>query len=389
MKKLKNFFLKFIPLILIFLSVETGNLIIFFVIRNQTTNFVQKISSENENSLIDPYFGYRAKLYKENYLRNQYLKNISSMGFFCGGSIDCNVQDEKYADYAIFGGSLAIQICDEFVKRNIEGEVIKCFALEAGKQPQQAQILSYLLVSGWKFKNIINIDGHNEIADGIRANFSKKVYPSFPFAWNERINNLKLLEENNFKDFIFWMKFRRIADKYRQNKFFTIKVASIIFSRYVERKLTLLQKSENNRLDLENDLLRNGPFFENDIEKYKNFASDLWINSSFFMENIASSNKAKYFHFLQPNQYIKNTKIYSEKEKKIAIKNPINEQLLNEMYPILIDLGYKKIKNFYSLTNIFDNNNETIYIDECCHINQKGKKIIFEEIIKSINNKNI
>jgi hypothetical protein len=75
----------------------------------------------------------------------------------------------------------------------------------------------------------------------------------------------------------------------------------------------------------------------------------------------------RYYHFLQPNQYLSGSKPMSEAEKRVAIQadHPYR-QGVETGYPLLIRNG-RALKEqgipFYNLTGIFKDYPEAIYID--------------------------
>jgi hypothetical protein len=61
---------------------------------------------------------------------------------------------------------------------------------------------------------------------------------------------------------------------------------------------------------------------------------DLWKNCSLQMRNLCVANNTKYIHFLQPNQYLDNSKTLSDWENEFAY-DPKHDfhQVVLEMYP--------------------------------------------------------
>ena len=95
------------------------------------------------------------------------------------------------------------------------------------------------------------------------------------------------------------------------------------------------------------------------------------------MARLADSNGFKYFHFLQPNQYYKESKIFTDEEKTIAItqgEHPWRTSV-ELAYDLLIKEGDNLKEggvNFTNLIMMFKNERRTVYIDNCCHFNRYG-----------------
>ena len=92
--------------------------------------------------------------------------------------------------------------------------------------------------------------------------------------------------------------------------------------------------------------------------------------------------------FLQPNQYFSGSKPLSDVEKSIALKRMETAgPLVDDAYPRLRDLSRRLRERgipSYDLTMIFENTEETLYQDSCCHLNERGMSLLAEEIVASI-----
>ena len=108
------------------------------------------------------------------------------------------------------------------------------------------------------------------------------------------------------------------------------------------------------------------------------------------LDRLCRGSGIRYFHFLQPNQYLAGSKPILEEEKRTAIfkGHPYGEGV-ERGYPILIRLG-ERLRGqgvaYHDLTKIFAGHAEPIYIDNCCHYNQAGYDIMAEAIAQAIRN---
>ena len=95
----------------------------------------------------------------------------------------------------------------------------------------------------------------------------------------------------------------------------------------------------------------------------------------------------EYYHFIQPNQYLKNSKPLSEEELVIFGKG--GSPLIEKWYPALKS-KVEKLKrsgvNIYDATMIFEGEPRTLYTDTCCHFNSLGNEILSNFIYSSIVN---
>ena len=98
------------------------------------------------------------------------------------------------------------------------------------------------------------------------------------------------------------------------------------------------------------------------------------------MAHLCAANGIRYFHFLQPNQYLPNTKSMGEAERQVAYRQdqPYQAGVVSG-YPLLREKG-KELSSqrvqFFDLTQIFAAHPEPVYGDSCCHFNDHGLEIL-------------
>jgi hypothetical protein len=92
------------------------------------------------------------------------------------------------------------------------------------------------------------------------------------------------------------------------------------------------------------------------------------------------------FFFLQPNQYLKGSKPFSEQEKRLVI-DPLRVEGTNEMM-VLLKAAARNVRHagvpMYDLTGIFSNTVETVYKDNCCHLNELGNELMADAVVSNI-----
>ncbi len=90
--------------------------------------------------------------------------------------------------------------------------------------------------------------------------------------------------------------------------------------------------------------------------------------------------------FLQPNQYLKNSKPFSEHEKQVAV-DPSRIESTHEMM-ILLKAAAQDLRRsevpIFDLTGIFSDTVETVYKDDCCHLNDLGNQIMADAVVSNI-----
>jgi hypothetical protein len=122
-------------------------------------------------------------------------------------------------------------------------------------------------------------------------------------------------------------------------------------------------------------------------ELYANLVQ-IWEDSSKQMQAICLANDIQYFHFLQPNQYDTGSKPLSELELKTAfLEDYPYRPGVERGYPLLKEAGRRLIAagvHFVDLTDIFKATPESVYVDTCCHLNERGNEIIAIRIAESM-----
>lgn len=140
---------------------------------------------------------------------------------------------------------------------------------------------------------------------------------------------------------------------------------------------------------------------EPSVDKEQVFEQSLrvWREGTTQMARTARANNIKYYHVLQPNQYLPDSKELSETEKKSAYVPTMRDDSLflhvykyqegvEELYPQMREIGQeleqKSELRFIDATQIFKNTRDTIYVDPCCHYNERGSHMLIDAVADKI-----
>ncbi|NNE97723.1 MAG: hypothetical protein HKN25_01750 [Pyrinomonadaceae bacterium] len=303
---------------------------------------------------------------------------------------------------AVLGGSVARGFSDLGISmlvkklrlhadfRKMEFQIVPV-ALGGYKQPQQLLAMNYLLSLGAEFDMVINIDGFNEVALHDAENGKKGVFYAYPRSWYSLAINLPD------------QKLKRLY-AYRQLRMSWASYGSISPLRY-SAMCNLAWRLIDRRFesDLQKVIAKDSETDSSEIARYRVTGPDrqysnrgelyqdlvgIWERGSLQLKKVSVANGIEYFHFLQPNQYVRNSKPMSSAERQIAIREDHPYRTGVETgYPLLIQAG-KRLKEkdvrFYDLTQIFKDHPETIYRDDCCHFKIRGNEILAQRIADSI-----
>ncbi len=373
---------------------------------------VRKKTEDNEISYYDHAFRDWQQIGKVHEVLHPYLGYVrdpektpyhSDYGF-PGEVPPISPPDEDRVVIGIFGGSFAYGVSrlggEEFLRElakspEYEGKeiVLHTVAMGGYKQPQQLLSLAYFLALGAHFDIVINFDGFNEVALPPTENLPKQVFPFYPRAWFARVRGLsdrKMLmilgEIASLKE-----KRKRAAALFSTFPFRQSNALNILW-KYLDKSLAhkevmaelALQQYEVSRKEDAGYTATGPPFEYEDRRELYEALADYWKECSIQMGRLCEANGIAYYHFLQPNQRVPDSKIIWRYEAKRALRrgSPY-EEAVEIGYPYLIAKGEELLRegvDFYDLTMIFKEIDEPLYIDNCCHVSDKGYRIIGAEM---------
>jgi len=308
--------------------------------------------------------------------------------------------------YESGGATLAAALADSPIYRGKEIHLI-CLAVDGFKQPQQLLSLAFFLYLGAEYDLVVNLDGFNEVVLPLTDNVPNKVFPDYPRIWNFYADK--------------GMSLTHVAEvaelmSLRERQYALARAFSSPLLRWSNFML-ILWESLDRRDELEAqrtylalvDMARRGnpdastgppsdPKLGTDVVAREAVAH--WAQASVEMRDLAAANGARYFHFLQPNQYVEGSKVFTEEEKQFADVDayagrefPYHPSMRNYKwaarlgYPLLVESGAglaERGVRFVDLTMIFADVRETIYRDACCHYTRSGYRMVAERIAREI-----
>lgn len=310
---------------------------------------------------------------------------------------------------AVFGGSVAsnlvgaprggrslreaIQALPSMVDRRVR--VIR-MAHGGYKQPQQLIALSYLLAMGQHIDLAINVDGFNEFALGYE-NYRSDVDPSLPAGMIMGPLALEMQQANSSPEY-YELAYRassahatsvqhdREAGDARTGIAFAYHTVLSAVHRATEasvlpRYQELLRESREwaaQKRSIGIDRPAPGPA-ETSTERL----FSIWLDSDRQMRLLLQGNHVPYLHVVQPNQYFTQHK-FSADEAKIALSLPADHSHrlgVQAGYPLLAQRARQLTSEgiVFSL-DLFDNQTEAMYIDNCCHYTKAGETLFADFI---------
>jgi len=301
----------------------------------------------------------------------------------------------------IFGGSFADDIAynmanelSEKLKPSFPGRefVVVKATIGGYKQPQQLMALNWFTALGGDFDIVINIDGFNDVALPALENVPD-TNPFFPRQWHLR---MRTVPDTEFLATVGKIRFLDSVGAKWQSFFRTGPLRYSVTANTLWRigdqllyNAAVNQRAKLPKMSAANTYAAAGPPapFANDEEMYSALGH-LWEESSFQMNALARAKGIRYFHFLQPNQYIEGSKPMGDEERRVAIRadHPYAKSV-RQGYPVLRELGKDLARrgvNFVDLTNIYANTHDPLYRDNCCHVNTAGQRLVIDTVVKTI-----
>jgi hypothetical protein len=329
-----------------------------------------------EKYQVHPYFGYQDESIRQFELfREQLHANDFVIGVL-GGSVA-----EMFANYVIREPEALNELRNaipELARKNLR---VVNLAMGGAKQPQQFFIAAYFLDS---LDLVVNIDGFNDVQ---QTNFLP-VYPlDFP------VLSLRFYDRTTEGDALAFLG-RLSIWTYKAMNRLPLRVpilsrSSLYFLVWhavhggMYNVVRMLEQSYYSSA-IESQLAPGVAV--PDSTKILEERLNTWKRYTILQSDLGSRAQKPMFFFLQPNQYLKNSKPLSEEERRTAFRehgSESNHQRMMRLRERLNDLRAADVPIF-DLTEIFQNTRETVYRDTCCHLNSRGNEIMGKEIVQVI-----
>jgi hypothetical protein len=111
-----------------------------------------------------------------------------------------------------------------------------------------------------------------------------------------------------------------------------------------------------------------------------------WATCIALSDEYAAIQRLPIVFFLQPNQYVRASKPFSDEEKARCFGR-FEGQRITERYALMeeqLDRLRARGVAAYSLVGVFRDRPETLYIDDCCHVNDRANRIMADAIAARI-----
>ena len=267
--------------------------------------------------------------------------------------------------------------------------VVLGFGVAEQKQPQQALIVANALLLGSEFDFIINLDGLNEMTGN---NSRKGIFPFYPSGWNRWVGmtSEEILLAGPIG--ILRREQARLAAVQETSPLRRSALFGLVNRYRQERTAAAIIRLNHELAATESAAYRLGkhgprPWPEREWATLQE-AARLWYRSSLMLARMAELAGADYYHFLQPNQYVPDSKPLSPEELERAYApGELHGSFVMRGYPLLREFSRdlpRQGVNYFDLTGIFVDHPETLYIDDCCHLNDRGNELLAAAMLRRL-----
>jgi hypothetical protein len=228
------------------------------------------------------------------------------------------------------------------------------------KEPQQYLKMVYLDLLGFRPDIVINYDGFNEIALPLAENKlidNPAIFPRLYSAHMESAVSRSCVKVNN-------------ALLSVDSKIPVVDLATYVFAKNCESKI-------NGR---HSPPWWGSKFSNGDSDAYARQSYEIWKESSNRLYEFTKVRGIDYIHVLQPNQFYPDSKVFTHEEISGALVPSVYTEPIRKYYHLLRrdDL---QTGNFLDQRYLFKNNTESLYIDNCCHLNKRGMGYVIDDVI--------
>jgi hypothetical protein len=308
-------------------------------------------------------------------------------------------------DVLILGGSVAAEYRKGGVEHMLEllradprlaGRRLREFvyARGSGKQPQQLNILAYLLSLGFAPDAVINLDGFNEVALAT-TNQMNGVHPLHPaYRYWLHLTGAQALDTEAV-GFLLDMKTarRRVEELAADGQRWGLG-RSALLGRLVLARLNEAQSVHHAAYDsysshlasLQGTATASGPEFSGDTAEAISLGVRSWFEGSLNMQAICDAHDIIYLHALQPTLHDSGSKEATERELRVGRTGKGWRTAAISGYPKLRAAGEELVVggvNFLDTSMVFRGERGELYND-ACHFNERGNRLLAERLAQAL-----
>lgn len=242
-------------------------------------------------------------------------------------------------------------------------------ATGGGKQPQQLFRLQYLLLLGERFDIVVNVDGFNEIALPLVETTPSGLPGVVPRAYPQLLRSP------------FISTACAGGSNAAARAYSAIPVIELWRLIRIRRCVRRLDRPPADDVQALVAAWRGAPVT---ADSALPALVALWARSSEALEQLAVGADADYLHMLQPTQHFPQSKPLSAEERRLAdddFVRPFQEAIATHYSRLRTD--DVRVRHKADLRLIFQADTSTLYRDACCHLNNRGMRLLADAIVSA------
>lgn len=274
--------------------------------------------------------------------------------------------------------------------------VMLSLALGGYKQPQQLFMLESLLLEGFAFDLVLNVDGFNDLALAV-DNAAHGIHPLYPSGSHAAQMAAALGTRADPRAI---RAMAAVLDAYARERRVLRLVEAVplrhsVFLNAFGARYAQLSAARIGRMQAElAEAAQAGlpPAFRGPPGPVGDTAVDAavaaWRDASAMIDAVCRDRGVSYVHVLQPNQYLEGSKPLSAREQAVAIEaghpwGVAARRHYGRLRAAGTELRARGVA-FHDLTQVFAGVTDDLYVDNCCHFNSAGNQILARAIAPAI-----
>ncbi len=389
---------------LIILLIPAG-MILNYLKTGKVFNYQERFTDNNCSFMpVDPIFGYIKNI---NCQEKSYSEIKNNIGFT--KEFDINKSSDDTLDVLIIGGSVASALTEKSnfennlkfllkddVQLNKKFKDVNVFNASLGGMKQPQGLFTYIALTslGYEFDIVIELSGYNETTIPIVENFHTGINPIYPrLSHYQYLKSSKTLNNNIIGNLSQKLLALHPFYQYISQNTFLFEILESNVMQKNERKMSSKRLGFNFLMP------------HNDEQAFKQ-GYNIWKRSVENIYGLTKEDNVSYLLVIQPNQYQNKSKLLSLEEKALIVTDE-NQHVLYKIFKksSFVLRASNIIRQFYSEINpeefkiprdnildlrmIFKDNNETLYMDVCCHLNKKGMNYLSASILDNLKKRKI
>jgi len=338
---------------------------------------------------IHPYFGYTF---------NPDPPRLNAQGF-AGDAGTLYQKQPGELVIGIFGGSVAGQVggwgqilvdrlLPELRKRGYQRATVLSFAVGGWRQPQTFYTLASMLPV---LDLVVNVEGVNELAE-LDEGCLRRQPADFPPPYVYDLLAHEPSEETTLRRAELFSRMRsakRVTQAFAAAPLRWSRLAHLVWRAYASlarKKIDALRAGvqRDDQIDWSNLEPTRTPA---DVAAARDRYLAHWLDLIRYSRLISESRGVPFFDFIQPNQHPEGRKPLSKEERAMIDADPLKEEHYTPFYTRL-EQAEKTLRaegiEYYFLGDLFKDHPETLYIDSCCHLNERGIQLVNNAIADRI-----